>query len=351
MSYNVVGKAGVIAAAALMAMASAACSTEASQWSTGSGDPQPIQFSRSCDDTCQQALTFSGDQNSVNCKVGISQNSLKHPYGVAQKAAMEEAAKKLFPKMQFIVTDGQGDAMTQSSQVRDLATRDIDVLVITPLDQDSLTPVVKEVRDAGVKVVTHDRTVTTPVDVALQSNNVRAGETAAQYLVDRLGPDGGNVVEITGTLGASATNERHEGFTNVISKHPNIKVVASQTADYQRDLGLTVMQDFLQRFPSGQIDAVFSHNDDQALGAMQAIDQAGRAKEMFLVGFDGQEQAFDAIKQGSAFGGTVVYPLNAPEAIVAAAKLCVGEQVPEVVDLFGNLVTSKNIDEYLGTGF
>ncbi|MGY1631835.1 substrate-binding domain-containing protein [Geodermatophilus sp. SYSU D01186] len=343
------------AAAAAALLTTAACgsggpSASGGEGTTGSGEPQPIEWSNACGEECQEALTLEGDPADVDCTVGISQNSLKHPYGVAQKAALEDAASRNFPNMTVFSTDGQGDAITQSSQVRDLITRGIDVLVITPLEQDALVPVIKEAQEAGIKVVTHDRSVNTDVTVHIAANSVQAGETAGQYIVDQLGAEGGRIVEITGTLGASATNERHEGFDNVVSQHPNVEVVASQTADFQRDQGLAVMQDFLQRFGPGEIDAVYSHNDEMSLGALQAIEEAGRSDEMFVVGFDGAENAFEAIEAGD-YAASVVYPLDAPEAIAAAAKACLGEEMPETVLLEGPLVTQENIADFVGTGF
>jgi ribose transport system substrate-binding protein len=342
-----------IAAAAAALLTTAACGgggSSASEGAKGSGDPQPVEWSNACGDECQKALTLQGDPADVDCTVGISQNSLKHPYGVAQKAALEDAAKRNFPNMTVYSTDGQGDAITQSSQVRDLITRNIDVLVITPLEQDALVPVVEEAKEAGIKVVSHDRSVNTDTITHIAADSIAGGEAAGQYIVDQLGPDGGRIVEITGTLGASATNERHEGFDNVISQHPNIEVIGSQTADFQRDQGLSVMQDFLQRFGPGEIDAVYSHNDEQSLGALQAIEEAGRGGEMFVVGFDGAENAFEAIEAGD-YAATVIYPLDAPEAVAAAAKACLGEEMPERITLVGPLVTKDNIGDFVGTGF
>jgi ribose transport system substrate-binding protein len=343
-----------IATAAAVLLTTAACGGGGPSASTdgvkGGGTAEPVVWSNACGDECKQALTLQANPADVKCTVGISQNSLKHPYGVAQKAALEDAAKRNFPNMTVFSTDGQGDAITQSSQVRDLITRGIDVLVITPLEQDALAPVVEEAKKAGIKVVSHDRSVNTDTLTHIAADSIGGGEAAGQFIVDKLGPTGGKIVEITGTLGASATNERHEGFQKVISQHPNIEVIASQTADFQRDQALTVMQDFLQRFGPGQIDAVYSHNDEESLGALQAIKEAGRSKEMFVVGFDGAENAFEAIKAGD-YAATVIYPLDAPEAIAAAAKACMGEEMPKKVTLVGPLVTQDNIADFIGTGF
>jgi len=111
-----------------------------------------------------------------------------------------------------------------------------------------------------------------------------------------------------------------------------------------------VMQDFLQRFPSGEIDAVYCHNDEMALGAYQAIKEAGREDEMFVTGFDGSDVAFQSIKAGQ-MAATVVYPVMSTECLIGAAKMLTGEELPQEILLETPLVTKQNVDKYLGTNF
>ena len=329
------------------ALALTACGSDTS---SSGAKPQPIEWSAACDKTCQEALTLKADPADVDCTVAISQNALDNPYGVAQKAALEDAAKRNFPNMEVLTADGQHDAVTQSSQVRDFVTRDVDALVITPLETDSLAPAVKAAMDAGVKVIVHDRGVNAEATTKIAADNVEAGEEAATAMVEALGPEGGKVVEIQGSAGASAAIDRNQGLENVLADHPEVEVVATQVGDWARGPALTTMRDVLQRFDSGEIDAVFAHNDEMALGVAQAVADAGRSDEMSIWSFDGAESAFEAIAAGE-IDGTVIYPLNAPEAIAAAAKACMGEELPSEVGLASTLVTADNIDEFLGKGF
>lgn len=336
-----------IGAVSLSAMLLAACGGSDAG---GGGTAKPVQWSAACDETCQAALSLKADATKVDCTVGISQNALDNPYAVAQKAGLEKAAKRSFPNMKILTADGQHDAVTQSSQVRDFVTRGVDALVITPLEEDSLAPAVKAAMDAGVEVIAHDRAVNTKTTTAITANNVEAGEEAATEMVDDLGPEGGNVVEIQGSAGASAAIDRHKGMENVLADHPEVKVVAEQVGDWARGNALTAMRDVLQRFGKGKIDAVFAHNDEMALGVQQAVSDAGRADEIAIYSFDGQESAFQAIKDGK-IASTVIYPLDAPEAIAAAAKTCAGEKLPKEIKLSSTLVNSENIDKFLGKGF
>ncbi|MCW2839510.1 MAG: ribose transporter substrate-binding protein [Aeromicrobium sp.] len=344
-------RAGLAITTALTTIALAACSGGSSGGGTDTvggngGKAETIKLSEYCGSDCVEGLAFSGDQEAVKCTVGISQNSLQHPYGVAQKKGFEAAAKAYFPNMKLIITDAQGDSVTQSNQVQDMVTRGIDVLLITPFEADSLVPAVKAAVGAKVKVITHDRTVNTPVLTELLDDNEALGKAAGQYFADRLGAEGGNVVMIKGSLGASATNERTDGFMSVVKSNPAIKIVATQTGNYVRTEGLTVMQDYLQRFPKGKLTAVYAQNDEMALGARQAIQEAGRDDDIWVYGLDGSKTGMEAVKS-KQLAGTVVYPTNVPEGIVAAAKACSGESMPKQISLTGAAITPENVDKYL----
>lgn len=336
-----------VGAALTTAAATAGCAGGASNASAGDGEAKPIQFSSYCDEECQAGLQLEGDPSDVDCKIGISLNSLGHPYGVAQKAAFEAAVGDYFPKMTFVTTDGQGDAVTQSSQVRDLITQGIDVLVITPLETDSLAPVVKAAKDAGIPVVVHDRTVSTTVDTFIGADNVQAGRTAAQWVVDTLGEGGGTVVEVQGTLGASATIDRHQGMEEVFAENPDVKVIQSVAADYMRADAYTAMQDTLQRFGPGEIDVVYTQGDEMGLGALRAIKEAGREDEISVLTFSQPTDDPDKMAELEQLSATVVYPLNSPEAIVAAAKACLGEELPETVSLDAPVIDQADIRQFL----
>lgn len=280
--------------------------------------------------------------------IGFSQGTMNHPWRVAMVEGNKAYAEKNLPDVELIVTDGQNSSAKQVADVESLLARGIDVLMISPLTSDALTPVVQQALDAGVKVVTLDRKVDIPVTVHVGALNLPIGEDAGKYLVEALG-NKGNVIEIQGTAGASATNDRHDGFVKGI-EGSGLKVVASQYADYLRENALKFMEDQLQRFGPGEIQAVYAHNDEMALGAIQALEAAGRLGEVKVVGVDGEELAFEAIKAGK-LAATFVYPYVAPEGIEVAYKVAKGEPVDPEVVLPGKQVDASNIDEMLGKGF
>ena len=309
---------------------------------------KPGEASLYCEGPCKQALQIDEKARNATCNVGVSWSSTAFPYGAAAVSRSKQTAAG-FPKMKLTTADGRGDATTQSSQIDDMIAQKIDVLVVSPFDAKALAPAVQRARKAGIKVIASDRSVDAPVDTYIGADNVEDGQVAGKHIVDLL-KGKGNVVELQGSLGASPTIARDKGFQEALKSAPGIKVVANPTANYDRGQGLKVMEDLLQRFGSGKIDAVFTHNDEMSLGAIQAIREANRSSEIKVVGIDGQESALRQVKAGQ-YAGTVVYPLPVPEHILAAAKLCAGEKLPARIKQSTPLVTKGNVAKYEGSTF
>jgi ribose transport system substrate-binding protein len=296
------------------------------------------------------AMALAGAaQAEEKTKIGFSQGTMNHPWRVAQVEVNKKYAKDHYPDVDLIVTDGQNTSSKQVSDVESLLAQGIKVLILSPLTADALTPVAKEAMDAGIPVVTLDRKVNTPVTLHVGAENKPIGKQAADAIAEAIG-EKGNVVEIQGTAGASATIDRHDGFAEEMKKYPNIKVIASQYADYLREPSMKFMEDTLQRFGPGQIQAIYAHNDEMALGAVQALEAAGRLKEVKVVGIDGQNTAFEAVKAGKLMA-TFVYPFVAPEGIEYAYKVAKGEKLPPTIVLKSAMVDSSNVDQFLGKGF
>jgi ribose transport system substrate-binding protein len=312
----------------------------------GGGAQQELKLEPSiyCGDECKQALQLQADPKNVEGSVALSWNSATHPYGAATLEKGKQFQQKFFPKMKLQTLDGRDDATVQTSQIEDAIAGGIDVLIISPLTVDALVPVVNRAREKGVKVIAADRTVNTDVDLYIGANSVESGRIAGRYFLERL-KDGGNVAEIQGVLGASATLDRHKGFHEVIEQNPDIKVIADQTGNFVRTEGQTVMEQLLQS--NSDIDAVFAHNDEMALGAYQAVKEAGREGEMFVTGFDGADVAFQSIDAGQ-MAATVVYPVMSSECLIGAAKMLSDEQLPKEILLETPLVTKENVIKWEG---
>ena len=283
--------------------------------------------------------------------VGLSQGTKNHPFRVAMDDVNIKYAKEHYPEMMIGETDGNNKSSKQVNDVEDLIARGIDLLLISPLTSEALTDVCQKAMDMGIPVVTLDRNVNCPVTCYIGAENKPMGRAAADLLAKMVGGKG-NIIEIQGTAGASATIDRHNGFVERIGeKYPGMKIIASQYCDYLREPAMTFMEDMLQRFKSGEIDIVYAHNDEMALGALEAIKSAGREKDgILLTGMDGTEVAFDAIKEGlMAF--TVVYPYCAPEGVQMAYRILSGEKVLPRWQLETAVVTKDNVKEWAGKGF
>jgi ribose transport system substrate-binding protein len=281
--------------------------------------------------------------------IGFSQATMNHPWRVAMVDGNKKFAAEHYADITLVVTDGQNQATKQVSDVENLMARGIKVLIISPLQAQALTPIVKQVMDAKIPVVTLDREVNTKVTCQIGAENKPIGENAAKFISEKLGGKG-NIIEIQGTAGASATIDRHNGFRDSLKDAPNIKVVADQYCDYLREPAVKFVEDMLQRFGPAQIQAIYAHNDEMALGAAKAVADAGRSKEIIILGIDGENSAFEAVKDGK-LAATFIYPFCAPEGVQYAYKIAKGEQVPERIVLKSTRVDASNVEQYLGKGF
>jgi ribose transport system substrate-binding protein len=203
---------------------------------------------------------------------------------------------------------------------------------------------------AGIKVISIDRTVNTKtVTTTIKSDDIVMANEVGKHMVSLLNGKG-KVVEIQGSTGASPTLDRHEGLVRAVADSPGIKIIASQYANYTQADAMKVMEDFLQRFPKGEIDAVFAQDDSMAQGAIQAMKASGRLNEIKVFSTHGNQSAFDSIIKGETIASGV-YAMPSPMGIIAAAKALAGEDMPSFINLDTAVVTNENIDKYNHTTY
>ncbi len=296
--------------------------------------------------------TTAGEAAGEAPVIGFSQANNGDVWRINQTNNVVETCESLMPDAEVIVTDGQGDGDKQSADVDDLIARGIDVLLLTPLTEDALTPAAQRALDAGIPVITLDRAVSIPVTQHIGADNKLIGRTAAQFVAETLlGGEGGNVIEIQGVLGASATTDRNVEFVNWLAENaPDVEIIASQTGEYRREPALEFMDDMLQRYAPGEFDVVYTHNDEMALGALQAMKQAGRLGEAEIVGIDGQNEAIEAIAAGE-IAATFTYDNAGKESCESAQRLLAGEEIEETWVLETNQIDQTNAEEWVGQGF
>ncbi|ASS94642.1 ribose ABC transporter substrate-binding protein RbsB [Peribacillus simplex] len=267
-------------------------------------------------------------------KVGVSISTLNNPFFVSLKDGIEKEAKE--KGMKVTVVDAQDDTAKQISGIEDLILQKVDVLLVNPTDSTAISSAVQSANEAGIPVITIDRSSDEgDIETFIASDNVAGGEMAAEYLVKELG-EKAKVVELEGVSGASATRERGKGFHNIADKQ--LDVLTSQTAEFDRTKGLNVMENILQG--NKDVQAVFAHNDEMALGAIEAIKAAG--KDIIVVGFDGNDDALKAVENGELKATIAQQPaLIGVEAVNAAEKILKGDKVDDTISVPLKLVTKE----------
>jgi ribose transport system substrate-binding protein len=267
-------------------------------------------------------------------KVGLSISTLNNPFFVTLKEGAEEEAKA--KGVEIVVANAQDDSAKQISDIEDLIQQGVDVLLINPTDSAAVSAGIESANSANIPVITLDRTADGGEVVAhIASDNIAGGKMAGDFILEQLGKKG-KVVEIEGLPGSSAARERGEGFHQSVDAVSDIEVAAKQTADFDRAKGLTVMENILQG--NKDIQAVFAHNDEMALGALQAVEAAGLT-DVIVVGFDATEDAVKAVEEGRMTATVAQKPaVIGQKGIDTAIQVANGEEVEAFIPVELELV-------------
>lgn len=282
------------------------------------------------------AITIDGEgeaaENAGNGSIGLSVSTLNNPFFVSLAEGAEEAAEKAGVKL--AVADAGDDSAKQQNDIEDLISRNVSVLIVNPVDSDAVAPAVQNAVSLGIKVISVDRVVNgVDVDCQIASDNVAGAKVATEYLIEQIG-EGAKVAELQGVPGASATIDRGAGFHEAADEV--LDVAASQSANFERAEGMSVMENILQSEP--ELKGVFAHNDEMALGALQAI--AASKKDIKVVGFDATDDAVNEVKAGKMTATVAQKPeLMGETAIQTAIKLIAGEEVEKSLPVEVELVT------------
>ena len=233
-------------------------------------------------------------------KIGFSQTGFGHPWRIEMiNSARAEVARH--PNVQLIVTDGKVDVVKQSGDIADLLAQGVDAIVMSPVEDAGLRAATRKVMKAKIPIVALDRDVSADKTLFMGQSNVTMAAAVARVLVEHLtkkyGKPMGNVVEITGLIGSTPAQGRHEGFISVVKNYPDIKILATGDGQWIREPAVKLMEDWLVRFP--KIDAVFAHAEESSWGAQLSIERAGRKNEGIMhFTHDAANQGFCSVKAG-----------------------------------------------------
>ncbi|EEQ07989.1 ABC-type sugar transport system, periplasmic component [Yersinia bercovieri ATCC 43970] len=266
--------------------------------------------------------------------IALVVSTLNNPFFVSMKEGAQKEADKL--GYNLVVLDSQNNPAKELANVQDLTVRGTKLLLINPTDSDAVGNAVKMANQAKIPVITLDRLANAGTVVShVASDNRFGGKMAGDFIAKKLGSDA-KVIQLEGIAGASAARERGEGFKQSMEKN-KFQLLASQPADFDRTKGLNVMQNLLTAHPT--VQAVFAQNDEMALGALRALQTAGKT-DVLVVGFDGTDDGIKAVESGK-LGATIA---QRPDqigviGIQTADKVLKGEKVQAVIPVDLKLVT------------
>ena len=277
----------------------------------------------------------------------FSQCNFGEPYRAAQNKLMEELWAQV-PDVEFQIFDGQADAARQISQIENAIRQEPDLLIVAPLQRDSLAKVMGQAVDAGIPTICLERDIIEPNwTTYIRMDNRKIGQMVGQFVVDYLtkkyGEPKGNVVEIEGMKGVEGALNRHAGFWDVVSQYPNIVAVHTATANWFQPEAVDRMTEALNAVE--QIDVVYGHNDPMAYGAYLAAKEKGRENEMIFVGVDGLDhEGVKYVKEG-ILACTVIYPLGVEQAVEVGQKILFEEgfEPPETYEVDSSIVTPDTL--------
>jgi ABC-type sugar transport system substrate-binding protein len=287
--------------------------------------------------------------------VGFSQMENDGPWRIAETSSMRDEGAKRASKYQLLITDAQGQTSKQVSDVEDLIARGVDVLFLAPREEQGFESALQAAREKNIPVFLIDREVNGKAGedfvTFIGSNFVDEGRRAGEWLVKQTNGKAG-IVELLGTSGASVARDRHDGFAAALQGHPDMKILTSQNANFTRAQGQSVMENIIQA-QGKNIAAVYAHNDEMALGAVQALKAAGMqpGKDVIVLSVDGERAALEAIARGEMNATVECNPRFGPIAFDTLEKYLAGQQLPAKIINEDRFFDSTNAAQSVSTAF
>jgi simple sugar transport system substrate-binding protein len=272
----------------------------------------------------------TGSSGEKKLTVGFAQVGAESAWRTAETDSIRSEAEKRGVNLKF--SDAQGKIENQIKAVRGFIAQDVDAIILAPVVETGWEPVLREAKDAKIPVVLVDRGVTVQDEslyiTLIASDFVAEGKMAGEWLAKKTGGKA-QIIQLEGTPGAAPANDRRKGFEEAIKAFPEMKLIDSQSGDFRRANGKDVMEASLKVHP--EVTAVYAHNDDMALGAIQALEQAGKkpGSDVIVVSIDAVEGAFKAMIAGTLNCTVECNPILGPMAFDAVEKAVKGEALPK----------------------
>ncbi len=288
-------------------------------------------------------------------KVGFAQTESNNPWRIAETKSLQDVAKSC--NWNLVYTDAASSAAKQVADVESMIAQKVDLIVLAPREEKPLLPAVMKAKKAGIPVILIDRDVDQKNAKAgrdyvtfIGSDFVDQGRRAGEWLIKATGGKG-TIVELEGTTGSSPANNRKKGFDDAVKKASGLKIVASQSGDFNRDKGRQLMQTLLQAHPT--VTAVYAHNDEMAIGAIAALEAAGKVpgKDVIVVSIDGTADALKAIADGKMGATVQSSPFFGPITCKTAQAYSAGEKIPAWVKVEDKFYDKSNAAASAADGY
>ena len=282
--------------------------------------------------------------------VGYSQIGAESEWRTGNTASIKEAAADLGVELLF--SDAQQKQENQIKAIRTFIAQQVDIIGVSPIVETGWESVFQEAKDVGIPIILVDRRADVSEDLYaafLGSDFLEEGRNSARIMVDLLGGQG-NIAELVGTEGSAPAIDRAIGFREVLEDYPEMNIIVSETGDFTRAKGREVMEGFLETY-GDQIDALYAHNDDMAIGAIRAIEAYGLkpGEDIKIVSIDAIRDAFQAMIEGKINATVECNPLLGPQFFELALKVVNGEEVPKWIPSEESIFFPEDAAEILPT--
>jgi inositol transport system substrate-binding protein len=276
--------------------------------------------------------------------IGVSLLNLSNEFIVMLNRAMDAKAKEL--GVELIVNDAQRSAETQVRQVESFVAQKVDAIVLNPCEVEASSPAVEKALAAGIPIINVNSETRAAPTAFVGSRDEDAGRIAMQYIAERLNGRG-DVLMMDGFMGQAAQIKRGEGAQEVLKKTPGLKLIAEQTAEWDRAKAMSLMENWMQSY-GDKVNAVFAQNDEMAMGALLALEQGKRKGKVVVVGVDAIADALQAVRDGRLDATVFQDAQGQGKAAVEAAAKIIRKQPYEKETLIPfQLVTKENVAKYL----
>ncbi len=339
-------------------------SEEPSEEESASEEPSEEGSESADSGTAQELIPASGDVEECtydgeplelsDTVVGFSQSEAENnPFRIAETESITETAEEIGVE-QFIATNANTDLATQVADIQDLLAQGAELLIVAPLNSQGLEPALDQAAEQGVPVITIDRQLeSVPCEdyvTFIGSNFVEQGARAAEQMVEATGGEA-QIAILEGSPGNLVTTGRTDGFTEGIAGEAGMQVVASQTGEFTREGGQQVTAQLIQSNPD--INAIYAENDEMALGALQALRDAGRVpgEDVQIVSIDGTAEAVQAVVDGEIYAVIESNPRFGPLAFQVAQDYLNGEPIPSELLIQDAEYTQENAEADLQNAF